>query len=355
MAQHQNNMNRRKFSKIIPIALLGSSCATYPTSTNKTTKVIKPNRLKKGDTIGLITPASYIDDNGLQKAVENIEGLGFKVKLAKNIRAERGFNAGTDAQRLADLHDMFTDKQVQGIWCARGGYGCSRLLPNINYQLIKNNPKVLIGFSDITALIQAIYKETGLVGFHGPVGSSDFTDYTKEYLTKVLIEPQEKLTINLSKENEELAKSNKVYQTATIRGGKAMGELVGGNLSLLAPLAGTKYQPNIKGRLLFIEEIGESPYRIDRMLTQLRQSYPLKDAAGIILGVFRGCEMKEGSRSLSLMETLKDRLGDLGIPVFYGTAIGHIANNMTLPVGGKARLDANTGEIVLLEKCVTVA
>jgi len=345
-------MNRRKFSKIIPLALLGSSCATNPTPTNKEIKIIKPNRLKKGDTIGLITPGSYIDDTGLEKAVNNIESLGFQVKLAKNIRAERGFNAGTDAQRLADLHDMFADKKVQGIWCARGGYGCSRLLPNINYKLIKNNPKVLIGFSDITALILAIYKETGLVGFHGPVGSSDFTDYTKEYLTKVLIEPQEKLTINLSTEHEELAKTNKVYQTTTIRGGQATGQLVGGNLSLLAPLAGTKYQPNIKGKLLFIEEIGESPYRIDRMLTQLRQSYPLRDAAGIILGVFRGCEMKGGSRSLSLIDTLKDRLGDLNIPVFYGAAIGHIANNMTLPIGGKASFDADNGLITLLEKGV---
>lgn len=345
-------MNRRRFSKILPTAIVGSSFLANRTTLVKRRKTIKANRLKKGDTVGLITPGSFIGDDGLQKAVENIEGLGFQVKLSKNIRAERGFNAGTDAQRLADLHSMFGDNKVDGIWCARGGYGCSRLLPNINYKLIKKNPKVLIGFSDITALIQAIYKETGLVGFHGPVGSSDFTDYTKEYLTKVLIEPQDNLTINLSKENEELAKTNAVYQATTIRGGIAQGKLVGGNLSLLAPLAGTKYQPKIKGKLLFMEEIGEAPYRIDRMLTQLRQSYPLKDAAGIILGVFRGCEMKEGSRSLSLMDTLKDRLGDLGIPIFYGAAIGHISNNMTLPVGVKAKLDADKGLITLLEKGV---
>ena len=318
----------------------------------KRKKIIKPKRLKKGDTIGLITPGSYIDDEGLEKAVKNIEGLGFKIKLAKNIRAERGFNAGTDAQRLADLHSMFSDRQVSGIWCARGGYGCGRLLPHINYRIIKKNPKVIIGFSDITALLQAIYKETGLVGFHGPVGSSDFTDYTKEYLLKVLIEPTDQLSISLSKENQVLAKEEKVYATKVIRGGMAVGKLVGGNLSLLAPLAGTKYQPDIKGKLLFIEEIGEVPYRIDRMLTQLRQSYPLKEAAGIILGVFRGCEMKKGSRSLSLMETLEDRLGDLKIPVFYGTAIGHIKNNMTLPIGINARFNADRGELTLLERGV---
>ena len=345
-------MNRRNFSKILPSALLGSTYFAKESTYRRKKKTIKPNRLKKGDTIGLITPGSYIGDDGLEKAVTNLESIGFKVKLAKNIRAERGFTAGTDAERLADLHSMFGDKQVAGIWCARGGYGCGRLLPDINYKLIRKNPKVLIGFSDITALLQALYKETGLVGFHGPVGSSDFTDYTKEYLTKVLIEPADKLTIALAKENQVLANEDTVYQTATIRGGIATGKLIGGNLSLLAPLAGTKFQPNIKGKLLFIEEIGEAPYRIDRMLTQLRQSYPLKEAAGIILGVFRSCEMKEGSRSLSLMETLKDRLGDLNIPVFYGTAIGHIENNMTLPIGVKARLDANSGAITLLEKGV---
>lgn len=345
-------MKRRKFSKIIPSAALGSTFVANAITTTKKKKTIKPKRLHKGDTIGLITPGSYIDDEGLQKAITNLEGLGFQVKLAKNIRAERGFIAGTDAQRLADLHSMFTDKQVAGICCARGGYGCGRLLPMIDYRVIKKNPKVLVGFSDITALLQGIFKETGLIGFHGPVGSSDFTDYTVEYLTKVLIEPKEKLRIALSKENAFLAETKNVYQTMTIRGGTATGNLVGGNLSLLAPLAGTKYQPDVKGKLLFIEEIGEAPYRIDRMLTQLRQSYPLKAATGIILGVFRGCERKEGSRSLSLMDTLKDRLGDLNIPVFYGAAIGHISDNLTLPIGGKARLNADNGEIVLLEKNV---
>ena len=346
-------MKRRQFSKIVPSALLGSTYIANQTIIAKKKKTIKPKRLKKGDTIGLITPGSFIDDDGLQKAVTNLEGLDFQVKLAKNIRAERGFTAGTDAQRLADLHSMFADKQVAGIWCARGGYGCSRLLPEIDYGLIQKHPKVLVGFSDITALLQGIYKETGLVGFHGPVGSSDFTEYTVKYLIKVLRKPNDKVRIPLSKENATLAQTDNVFQTTTIRGGKAKGKLVGGNLSLLAPLAGTKYQPNIKGKLLFIEEIGESPYRIDRMLTQLRQSYPLRDAAGIILGVFRGCEMKEGSRSLSLMDTLKDRLGDLNIPVFYGAAIGHIENNMTLPIGIKASFNADSGLITLLEKGVS--
>jgi len=175
-------MKRRQFSKIVPSALLGGTFLANKTINGKKKKTIKPKRLKKGDTVGLITPGSYIDDEGLQKAVTNLEGLGFQVKLAKNIRAERGFIAGTDTQRLADLHSMFADKQVAGIWCARGGYGSGRLLPMLDYRLIKKNPKVVVGSSDITALLQGIYKETGLIGFHGPVGSSDFTEYSVDYM-----------------------------------------------------------------------------------------------------------------------------------------------------------------------------
>lgn len=318
----------------------------------KKKKLIKPQRLKKGDRVGLITPGSYVDDEGLQKAVQNLEELGFRVELSKNIRAERGFTAGTDIQRLSDLHDMFSNDKIDGVWCARGGYGCSRLLPYINYGLIKKNPKVLIGYSDITALLQAIYVKTGLVGFHGPVGTSTYTDYTKEQVQKVVMEPSAQHIIPLSEENLQLGKDLSVFETHTIRGGTATGELVGGNLSLLAPLVGTPFQPDIKGKLLFMEEIGEAPYRIDRMLTQLRQGYPLKEAAGIVLGVFRGCKMKKGSRSLSLIDTLKDRLYDLNIPVFYGASIGHIDNNCTLPIGVRATLDADTGVITLLDSAV---
>jgi muramoyltetrapeptide carboxypeptidase len=332
--------------------MFGSSFLFNKKYAPKRRKSIRPKRLKKGAHIGLITPGSFIDDEGLQKAVNNLENLGFKVSLAKNIRAERGFTAGSDQERLADLHHMFADKSIDGIWCARGGYGCSRLLPYIDYRLIKKNPKIVIGYSDITALLIAIYQKTGLIGFHGPVASSDFNDYTESQLRKVIIDPQVPNLISLSAENESLAKENAVYQSQTIRSGIAEGKLIGGNLSLLAPLAGTKFQPDIKGKLLFIEEIGEAPYRIDRMLTQLRQSYPLKAAAGIILGVFRGCERKEGSRSLSLQATLKDRLGDLNIPVVYGTSFGHISNMCTLPIGVKARLDADKKAITLLEKAV---
>jgi len=344
-------MNRRTFSKQL---LAASAIPAFPYFSKSTMakKRIKPKRLKKGDTVGLITPGSYIDDEALEKAVKNLEGEGFVVKLAENIRAKRGFNAGTDAQRLSDLHSMFADPQVDAVWCARGGYGCSRLLPKIDYQLIKRNPKVFIGYSDVTALHLAITNETGLVCFHGPVGASDFSEYTKEHFYKVLVEPEEPFTISLASENVEKGATDDVFQTQTLRPGRATGELVGGNLSLLAALAGTPYSFDAKNKLVFIEDIGEKPYRIDRMLTQLRQACNLGEAAGIALGIFADCQPDEGDLSLSLIETLTDRLADLDVPVLYGLSFGHITHQCTLPVGIAATLDTEKRTLTVLEKAV---
>ena len=274
----------------------------------------------------------------------------FRFKLSKNIRAKRGFNAGTDKERLDDLHAMFADTGVQAVWCARGGYGCSRLLPNIDYKLIQSNPKVLIGYSDVTALLQAIYKKTGLICFHGPVGASELTDYTKEQVTAVLIEGKSDYTIQLASENQ--SHEDPLYHSRVIREGTGRGILVGGNLSLLAAMAGTDFEIDLKGKLLFIEDIGEKPYRVDRMLTQLRQAQDLQKLSGIALGVFADCEAKKDDLSLSLAETLEDRLKDLGIPVIYGISFGHISNQCTLPVGIEAELNTSNQTITLLENAV---
>ena len=174
-------MKRRQFAqRIAALSTISLSNMAFDSSPAK--RKLKAPRLNRGDTVGLITPGSYITDEALEKAISNIETLGFRIRLGKNIRAERGFTAGTDQERLDDLHAMFQDADIKGVWCARGGYGCGRLLPKINYTLIKKNPKVLIGYSDITALLQAIYLQTGLIGFHGPVGASDMTDYTQAQL-----------------------------------------------------------------------------------------------------------------------------------------------------------------------------
>lgn len=311
----------------------------------------KAQRLKEGDTIGLITPGSFISDENLQTAITNIESLGLKVRLSKHIRAKRGFNAGTDAQRLEDLHTMFADNSIHGIWCARGGYGCGRLLPYIDYKLIKKHPKVLIGYSDITGLLQAIHDKTGLVCFHGPVGASTFTDYTVEHLRNTLM-PKNELPYKIVLAASQQDNKNKAYQTKVIQSGKATGELIGGNLSILASLAGTDFELNVKDKLLFIEDIGEKPYRIDRMLTQLRQSCDLSQAAGIALGVFADCEADVDDHSLSLLETLDDRLSDLDIPVIYGLSFGHISDQCTFPIGIKATLDTSEQTLKLNEMAI---
>lgn len=339
-------MDRRTFTRNIVAAATAMSAFSLAPSRKK---LLRPSRLRKGDQVGLITPASYIDDDGLQKAVSNLEALGLRVVMGKHIRSLYGSLAGTDAERLADLHSMFANPDIRGIWCARGGYGAARLLEDVDYQLIRRNPKVLVGYSDITALHAALLQAAGLVTFHGPVGSSTFTDYTLAQLHAVLFEPQESHLIEVASAQQEQAEADALYKTAVITGGQAEGQLIGGNLSLLASLAGTAYLPDIKGKLVFIEDIGEKPYRIDRMLTTLRQAWPLEQAAGIVLGVFADCEAKEGSRSLSLQQTLKDRLGDLGIPVCYGLSFGHIEHMTTLPVGVRARLDTSSMSLRLLE------
>ncbi len=311
-------------------------------------KKLKPKQLKKGQTIGLIAPGSSITEDKLNKAIETVEKLGLKPAFTKNILAKHGYLAGTDEQRLSDLHQMFSDIKIDGIWCIRGGYGCTRLLSKIDYKLIKRNPKVLIGYSDITALLQAIYKKTGLIGFHGPVAVSEPTDYTLDHFRKTLMTTDSNLVLNNSAENQTNKAIN--FQTKIINPGKAKGKLTGGNLSLISALAGTKYQLPVKNRILFLEDIGEKPYRIDRMLTQLRQSCDLNKAAAIVLGIFADCE--GGENSLSLMETLEDRLGDLKIPVIYGMSFGHIDDQMTLPVGIKAALNTENQTITLLENAV---
>ncbi|MBL7816175.1 MAG: LD-carboxypeptidase [Saprospiraceae bacterium] len=317
----------------------------------KQKKIIKPKRLKQGDTLGVIAPSSALPPHVIERAINNLEGLGFKLKLGKNCRNQNGYLAGTDAERLEDLHWAFSDPEVDAIWCIRGGYGATRLLPHIDYKLIKKNPKIFIGYSDITALHIAIFQQTGLVTFHGPVGTSEYTDYTKQHTLNVLMNPTPQYKIELSAEN--LAKESNLFKPEVISAGKCRGKLIGGNLSLLSAMDGTPYaMQNLKGKILFIEDIDERPYRVDRMLVQLLQSHNLKELAGIALGVFEGCNPKKDENSLSLMACFKDLLGHLGIPIYYGLSFGHIAHQFTLPVGIEAELNTEGGTLTLLESCV---
>jgi muramoyltetrapeptide carboxypeptidase len=314
-------------------------------------KIIKPKRLKAGDTLGVIAPASALSEKVILRAIENLTSLGFKVKLGKNVREQKGYLAGTDEQRLEDLHWAFSDPEVDAVWCIRGGYGVTRILPKVDFKLIKRNPKIFIGYSDITALHIAIHQKTGLVTFHGPVGTSDYTDFTKPNVWNLLTNPTPQYKLVHSEENQK--KDSNLFKSEVITAGKCRGQLIGGNLSLLSAMDGTPFAlGDLKGKILFMEDIDERPYRVDRMLTQMLQSHDLSKLAGIALGIFEGCNPKPEENSLSLMECLKDRLGNLGIPVIYGLSFGHISNQYTLPVGIQAEMDTETGILTLLDSAV---
>lgn len=344
-------MRRRDFIKSVSTAAaLTAMLKIY--SAVPTKNKIKPNRLKAGDTLGLIAPGSYISEEELKDSVANLEKLGFKVIYNERILSKSGYLAGDDKARAEELNFIFADKKVKGIFCARGGYGCQRILPMLDYELIRKNPKVLIGYSDITALLNAIYVETGLITFHGPVGISTFNEFSVTYFNEVLVHPEKDLVL-ISAQDEDQKENAGI---TTIVSGKAVGELVGGNLSVINSLIGTKYDFNGEGKIIFLEEIGEEPYRIDRMLTQLIQCGKFEKATGIVMGVFEDCEPKKKdpsfSTSFSLLEVLFDRLSNLNIPVIYGLSFGHIKNKFTLPVGIKAELDTINQTITLLENAV---
>jgi muramoyltetrapeptide carboxypeptidase len=316
-------------------------------------KTLKPKRLKLGDTLGLIAPSSPLTDENFEKAVKNLTDLGFKLKYGKYVREKSGYLAGTDAQRAEDFHWAFSDKTVDAVWCFRGGYGGMRVLPLIDFNIVKQNPKIFIGYSDITAYHLAIYQKTGLITFHGPVGTSDYVDFTKNHVLNTLMKPTESYKLDNAAENA--ANPSDLFKMQVITAGRCQGKLIGGNLSLLSAMAGTPYglkTKDVKGKILFMEDIEERPYRVDRMLTQILQAVDLRTCAGIALGVFEGCSPKKEEQSMTVQEVMKDRLGNLGVPVVYGLSFGHIKHQFTLPIGIEAAFDTDGGMITLLERAV---
>lgn len=358
-------MNRKKFITSLSVASFGATIIPYsalqPSSLQEKNlegfridepALIKPPRLKAGDKLALVAPGSYISDEELQDAIKILNQLGFETTYSDKILLQSGYFAGTDKDRADDLMEKFSDKSIRGIVCARGGYGCSRILPMLDYDVIRSNPKVLIGYSDITALLYGIYQKSGLITFHGPVATSTFNDYSVDNFKRVLINPEQShLFLNSTSGDDE-----NVYGVKSIVKGKGKGRLVGGNLSIMVSLIGTEYDVDYSNRIIFIEEIGEEPYRIDRMLTQMIQTGKFNNAAAVMMGIFRKCEVKKESdltaKSFTLMEVLEDRLGKLKIPVVYGMSFGHVKNKFTIPFGALAALDADKQTFTLLEKAV---
>lgn len=316
--------------------------------------LIKPKALSPGDTVGLITPSTFVSDpDALANAERTVQYFGLKPKWGRNVRKKLGYAGGTIAERLDDLHAMFSDPEVKAVFPIRGGYGSGQLLDRIDYDLIRRNPKIFLGYSDITAMHLAIQRKSGLVTFHGPVMLSGFTEYTLAHLRQALFErkPLGRLT-NPPDENQLRPK----HPLRTVRGGRASGRLIGGNLSLILATMGTPFEIETRGRILFLEDVDEQPYSIDRMLTNLRLAGKLQAAAGIVFGECSDCAPRDYKPSfnntLLLGEVLDEILGGLKVPVLAGLTIGHTPDQLTLPEGVMATLDADKGELTVDESAV---
>ncbi len=355
MSSH--SVNRRRFGGMLAAAAgaIGAPAlaAAAQQASMQTYPLLKPARLHQGDLVALVAPAGLIDEDELARSISNMESLGLRVTLGAHIRAVNGNYAGTVQQRLDDLHAAFRDPHVKAVWAIRGGSGCISLLAHIDYKLIRANPKILIGYSDITALHLAIHRHTGLVTFHGPVASSTFSDYSVTHLQAVLMQPQQHYTIPMALENHRRAQTQPYFAIRTVHDGQATGRLTGGNLCMVSALAGTPYAAEFEERILFLEEINEAPYRVDRMLYQLDLAGGLARARALMLGVFTHCEADEGGSSLTLDQTLDQHLLPLTVPAVAGYSFGHIRDQFTLPMGILATLDAGRQTVTLLEAAVS--
>ncbi|WP_010520052.1 S66 peptidase family protein [Croceivirga radicis] len=344
--------NRRVFLKQTAIAAAATILPNTGFSQNTEIKTLKAKRLKKGDTIGIIAPGYGLSKDTLESVFKTVRSMGFVPYYTNRLYKNHGYFSNTDKERAADLNEMFANPKVDGILCARGGYGCTRILQFMDFDAIKNNPKVFIGFSDVTALLNPIYQQTGLVGFHGPVGTTLINTFSQKWLKKLVMKNKTpfKLRNTTSKSAEE--NINPEFEQYCIYPGKAGGVLIGGSLTLITALLGTPYEIDFTNKLIFIEEIEEAPYRIDRMLTQLLGSNTFSNAAGIILGIFKGCDRPKDKTNFTLKEVLVDRLSPLKIPVAYGFSFGHVSQNLTIPTGIKASFNAEKISLALQENTV---
>jgi muramoyltetrapeptide carboxypeptidase len=313
--------------------------------------MIRPKVLKKGDTVGLVTPSTYVSSpDEIATAVRTAEYFGLKVKMGANVRKRNGYLGGSIAERAADVNAMFADPEVKAIFAIRGGYGSAQILPALDYDAIARQPKIFQGYSDITAMHLAIHQRTGLVTFHGPVMLSGFSNYTIEHFRRAVFETKPLGAVSNPIESNPLRPN---HTLRAVRGGVATGPIVAGNLTLISTTMGTPYEIDTRGKILCIEDVGEEPYAMDRMLTQLRLAGKLDAAAGIVFGECARCtprEFRPGFDStFSLGEIVDDILGGLKIPVLAGLTFGHTSDQLTLPIGCRATLDANKGTLTIEE------
>jgi muramoyltetrapeptide carboxypeptidase len=336
-------INRREF--ISAVGAIGLA----PTVPGADRALIKPPRVRPGDRVGLVSPATAAFETEQTRIwIDALESLDLEVVLGENYYDQHGYFAGEDESRASDINAFFEDPDISMIF-ARDGWGSPRLLPLLDYDMIRENPKVLLGYSDATALITAVHVKTGLVTFHGP---SPLNIFSAEHFRRVVMNGEHYVL-----ENPSFITENTLVQTEnliqTIHGGKARGHILGGNLSLLTAVTGSGYLPDFAGCILFIEDVDEAVYRVDRMMTELALSGALNNIKGFVFGRCTECGPGSGYGSLTMEQMIAEHIRPLGIPAFSGTMIGHIDEQFTIPLGIDVEIDADAGTIELLESGVT--
>jgi muramoyltetrapeptide carboxypeptidase len=357
MISRRQAISAAMLSAIVP--LMGPVAAAPASSRRQAVKdvargplTVKPPRIAAGDTIGLMIPSSANwDPIDIDILLEALAALGLKGKLGRHVNDRYGYLAGRDADRAADLNDLFRDPEVKAIHCIRGGWGAARLLPLLDWSAIAANPKILIGYSDITALLLSLHAKTGLVTFHGPNGASEWNRTNVEWLQRVTWNGEAATFANPKDTSDTLVPSDD--RTRTITSGKARGKLLGGNLTVLTAILGSPYVPDFKDSILFLEDVQEAPYRIDRMLVQMKLAGILDQVKGVVWGTCSKCDPGEGFGSLTIPDILNDHVKSLGVPAYYGAMFGHVRRQFTLPVGVQVELDADAGTLTMLESAVT--
>lgn len=348
-------MKRRKFiQNLCAVSLVAPFSSFTPIVNSGLSKeMIRPEHLMPGDTIAIVSPASAIfESTPYEIAKESFEAMGLKVIFGKHVKNRYGHLAGSDEERAEELNTMFKDPSVKAIIALRGGSGSARILDKLDYEVIRKNPKIFIGYSDITALHLAIFEKTGLVTFHGPVAVSTWNSFSVDSFKELLF--NKKLQAYKNPENKDGQLAQTSNRIRTITSGIVKGRLLGGNLSVLTGIMGTPYFPkDWSGKILYLEDIGEKIYAVDRMMSQLQLGGVLEQISGFVFGKCSDCDPGgSGYGSLTLEEVIDHYIQPLRIPAYSGAMIGHIDNNVTLPNGIEAEINANKGTIQLLTAAV---
>ncbi len=304
---------------------------------NETVKTVEPPSLKTGDTVAIVSPAGAIwEESTVSDFQKILKTLGLKIYLGKSLTQKYGFLAGNDQLRADEINACFTNEKIKAIFCAKGGWGCGRILPLLDYTSIQKNPKIIMGFSDITSLLLAITSKSSLITYHGPVGNSSWGNFSMHYVKEVLFTKNSVLF---------QPPFTKIDSPLVLNEGKAKGKLIGGNLSVLTSIIGTPYMPDCKNAILFLEETAEEPYRLDRMLTQLKLCGILNSINGFVFGKCSKCEAEEPEKAFTFNEILQQHITPLNIPAFSNSMIGHVENKFTLPVGAEVEMNAKEGSL----------